>query len=116
MNENQLREMVDAFLAWPLPDDVCADAVACRAGASYRTGTNLLTAAQARAMFEHCLAVVRAHDRDGERWRERAEQLARMSDGETAERYWAKVDALVERNRGSIPERAAADAAMRAEG
>lgn len=69
MNENQLREMVDAFLAWPLPDDVCADAVACRAGASYRTGTNLLTAAQARAMFEHCLAVVRAHDRDGERWR-----------------------------------------------
>lgn len=62
MKEKELAVLVNAFLAWPLPDDVCADAVACKPGAPYRTGTNLLTAAQARAMFEHCLALVGADE------------------------------------------------------
>jgi len=43
-----LDEMAQRFLSWPLPADVCADAVACKQGAPHRTGTNLLTATQAR--------------------------------------------------------------------
>ena len=62
VRDDELKAMVDAFLAWPLPADVAADAIACKPGAPHRTGTNLLTSVQARAMFEHCLAVVRAHD------------------------------------------------------
>jgi hypothetical protein len=52
-----LTAMVDAFLAWPLPDDVCADQCACERGYKHRSGTNLLDATQARAMLEHVLAV-----------------------------------------------------------
>ena len=52
-----LTAMVDAFLAWPLPADVCADQCACERGYPHRSGTNLLDAMQARAMFEHVLAV-----------------------------------------------------------
>lgn len=46
-----MNEMAEAFLRWPLPDDVCADDCACKAGAPNRTGTNLLTAHQALAMI-----------------------------------------------------------------
>lgn len=87
MIEEQMNEMAEAFLRWPLPDDVCADAVACQVGAPNRTGTNLLTAHQALAMIRFVcrpelttmyadvkrlsdeLAALRAHDRDGERYR-----------------------------------------------
>lgn len=58
MSDEELKAMVDAFLAWPLPNDVAADVIACQPGAPHRTGTNLLTAAQARKMFEHCLAAI----------------------------------------------------------
>ena len=51
MIEEQMNEMAEAFLRWPLPDDVCADDIACKAGAPHRTGTNLLTAHQALAMI-----------------------------------------------------------------
>jgi len=60
--------MVDRFLCWRLPDDFAPDA-----GISFKpitnpawthdywpTGTNLLHAGQARAMFEHCLAATPA--------------------------------------------------------
>lgn len=45
--------MVDRFLAWPLPDSVCADSVATQPGHRNRTGTNLLTADEARQMLDH---------------------------------------------------------------
>lgn len=45
---------VARFLTWPLPDSVCADPCAARQGPG-RTGTNLLTAIEAKAMLEHIL-------------------------------------------------------------
>lgn len=48
-------EMVDRVLAWPLPDTVCADLCATQSGAPNRSGTNLLTASEARAMLEYVL-------------------------------------------------------------
>ncbi len=50
-----LDKMVDRFLAWPLPDSVCADMIATRQGPG-RIGTNLLTATEARLMLDHVLA------------------------------------------------------------
>lgn len=56
-------EMVNRFLAWPLPTDVCADPCASMSGyPHHRSGTNLLTALQARAMLEHVLVDHSAHD------------------------------------------------------
>lgn len=49
-------DMVDRFLTWPLPFSVCADLCATHQSDG-RTGTNLLTALEARAMLEHVLAV-----------------------------------------------------------
>ncbi len=43
--------MVDDFLRWPLPDSVCTDGCATRQGPG-RVGTNLLTAIEAKQMFE----------------------------------------------------------------
>ncbi len=43
--------MVDDFLRWPLPDSVCADGCATKQGPG-RVGTNLLTAVEAKQMFE----------------------------------------------------------------
>ncbi|WP_435607677.1 NUMOD4 domain-containing protein [Pseudomonas knackmussii] len=48
--------LVNRFLSWQLPDEVCADPCASMPGYAYRTGTNLLTAEQARTMFVHVLA------------------------------------------------------------
>lgn len=50
-----VKIMVDRFLSWPLPQSVAADL--CATDPNYlhsRTGTNLLTADQAREMFEAC--------------------------------------------------------------
>lgn len=49
-------EMVDRFLTWALPASVCADPCATRPDMPNRSGTNLLTATEARAMLEHVLA------------------------------------------------------------
>jgi len=64
MSKTTIDKMVDRFLCWMLPKDFSPDA-----GISFKppkpdgygahwwpVGTNLLTADQARAMFEHCLA------------------------------------------------------------
>ena len=48
--------MVSRFLTWPVPADVYPDGVSGKDG---RTGTNLMTAQQARKMLEH---VVRSDD------------------------------------------------------
>lgn len=51
-----LDQMVDRFLAWPLPDSVRSDTCVTMVGGDlYRSGTNLLTADEARAMFEYVL-------------------------------------------------------------
>jgi len=55
-----LTALVDAFLSWPLPDSVCSDGCVTERGAPHRTGTNLLTADEARQMFEHVLAAASA--------------------------------------------------------
>lgn len=51
-----LPALVDAFLAWPLPESVCSDACVTERAAPHRIGTNLLTADEARQMFEHALS------------------------------------------------------------
>jgi hypothetical protein len=51
-----IDKLVDRFLAWPLPESVCSDL--CVTDRKYkfpRSGTNLLTADEARAMFQHVL-------------------------------------------------------------
>lgn len=47
-------EAVDRFLTWPVPADVYPDGTPGKPG---RTGTNLLTAQQARAMLDHVAPV-----------------------------------------------------------
>jgi hypothetical protein len=60
MLDDGIDRAVDRFLAWPLPKDFAPD---CGVNFTpidhphcWPIGTNLLTAAQAKAMFEHCLA------------------------------------------------------------
>lgn len=50
------EKLVSRFLSWPLPENVCSDPCASMPGYPHRTGTNLLTAEQAKAMLEHVLA------------------------------------------------------------
>lgn len=52
------KVLVDRFLAWNLPKSVCSDT--CVTDAKYqhsRSGTNLLSADEARQMIEHLLSV-----------------------------------------------------------
>lgn len=54
--KTSIDTMVDRFLAWQLPKSVCSDL--CVTDSNYphsRSGTNLLTATEARAMLEHVL-------------------------------------------------------------
>lgn len=50
-----VNALADKFLAWPLPDSVCADFCATQQNAPHRVGTNLLTAIEAKQMIEHLL-------------------------------------------------------------
>lgn len=50
-----MDKMVDSFLAWPLPDSVCSDLCVTKPAYQNRSGTNLLTATEARQMLEHIL-------------------------------------------------------------
>ena len=53
--------MVNRFLSWPLPESVCSDECVTRTAGEWtpeypqRTGTNLLTADEARKMLEYVL-------------------------------------------------------------
>ena len=60
MEKSLMDELVDRFLAWPLPWSVCADPCASVQGDEHRTGTNLLTADEARQMIEHLLEIIPA--------------------------------------------------------
>ncbi len=65
MTKDELMRVTDAmvnrFLSWPLPDSVCSDECVTRTGGEWtpeypqRTGTNLLTADEARKMLEYVL-------------------------------------------------------------
>lgn len=54
--EKEIKVLVDRFLMWPLPKSVCSDT--CVSDKDYkfpRSGTNLLTADEARQMIEHLI-------------------------------------------------------------
>ncbi len=53
MDDEQIKTLVDRFLAWPLPESVCCDRCATMPNYPNRSGTSLLTANEARQMFEH---------------------------------------------------------------
>ena len=53
---DRIANFVNKFLAWPLPQSVRPDDCVMNRDYPHRIGTNLLTATEARAMFEHCLA------------------------------------------------------------
>jgi hypothetical protein len=56
-----ITELVNRFLSWPLPKSVCADLCATKPDCGFpRSGTNLLTADQARQMIEHLLGLASA--------------------------------------------------------
>ncbi len=58
--------LVDRFLAWPLPASVCSDLCATKQGYPHRSGTNLLSAVEAKAMIEHVLGIAQqAQDEKG---------------------------------------------------
>lgn len=48
-----IKSLVDKFLAWPLPKSVCSDLCVTMSDCNHRVGTNLLTADEARQLFEH---------------------------------------------------------------
>lgn len=50
-----IDDLVNRFLAWPLPESVCSDQCATQKGYPHRSGTTLLTADEARQMFEYVL-------------------------------------------------------------
>ena len=60
MKEFNIDEMVDNFLSWKLPEDFAPDCgitfTPINHPNMWPVGTNLLTAAQARAMIEHMIA------------------------------------------------------------
>lgn len=63
IHSGDLDNMVSRFLSWSLPTEVCADPCASMSGyPHHRSGTNLLTAPQARVMLEHVLIDHSAHD------------------------------------------------------
>lgn len=59
--EDRIKEAVGRFLGWKLPRDFCPDGgVSFKPFGTHDThswpiGTNILTAEQARQMFEYCL-------------------------------------------------------------
>lgn len=58
--------LVDRFLAWPLPASVCSDLCVTQPHGNFahlRAGTNLLTATEARQMFEYLLRIDPQHER-----------------------------------------------------
>lgn len=53
----KIADLVDKFLTWELPKSVCSDTcVTTRDYPHSRTGTNLLTADEAKQMFEYLLS------------------------------------------------------------
>jgi hypothetical protein len=66
VTKDELNALVDRFLAWPLPESVCADLCATEQGYPHRIGTNLLSAEEARQMLEYLLTAPSAPASEGE--------------------------------------------------
>ena len=49
--DQAIADMINAFMAWPLPESVCADPCATRPGKG-RVGTSLLTVSEAMALMQ----------------------------------------------------------------
>ena len=56
ITDEAIAGLVDKFLAWPLPSSVSSDQCTTVRGYPHRSGTNLLTATEARQMFEYLFA------------------------------------------------------------
>lgn len=57
LKASEIKAVVDRFLGWPLPESVCSDTcVTMRPYQFPRSGTNLLTADEARQMIEYLFA------------------------------------------------------------
>jgi len=54
-DSRDIDALVTRFLTWPLPGDVAVDPCAMALDYPGRSGTNLLTAGQAKAMLQHIL-------------------------------------------------------------
>lgn len=54
--DEEIKRLVDLFLAWPLPKSVRSDTCVTVDYPHQRSGTNLLTADEARQMFEYLFA------------------------------------------------------------
>jgi hypothetical protein len=55
--KGRIDAMVDRFLCWPLPTSVRVDLCCASSDGLNRTGTNLLTADEARQMLVHVIGV-----------------------------------------------------------
>ena len=63
MSKELIDRFVDRFLACPLPQSVKADSCACNPHYRHqRTGTNLLTAAEAKQVLQHVLGCLTAEE------------------------------------------------------
>ena len=80
-HEKLIRELTDAFLQWPLPQSVCADLCATDPKYKNRSGTNLLTFTEAKAMMDQVVMPVLAEK--VETWKQTA--LDAQADLEAAE-------------------------------
>lgn len=107
MSDEQMRdefkEMAERFCSWPLPSSACADGVACLPGIPDRTGTNLLTVAEAEQMAKYvvkpCIAkyTARIAELEQENAKLRSDRLATQeslqilarAEKAEAERDWA---------------------------
>ena len=68
MSKKLIDRFVDRFLACPLPQSVRADSCACNPHYPHqRTGTNLLTATEAKQVLEHVLGCLTAEEDDATR-------------------------------------------------
>ncbi|HEX8413945.1 MAG TPA: hypothetical protein VF637_08685 [Sphingomicrobium sp.] len=56
MTDDQLTALAERFCAAPLPATVCADVCATMPNYPHRSGTNLMTVAEAKAVLAYVLS------------------------------------------------------------
>lgn len=59
ITDAEMSKLVNRFLAWPLPQSVCADVCATNSAYQFpRAGTNLLSGTEAKAMIQYLLSAI----------------------------------------------------------
>ena len=100
-----VEELVDRFLAWPLPKSVSSDPCASIPDYPNRTGTNLLTAGEARQLIEYLFATPQT---EPDPWQDLRDAGGIFPETDYAEHH-RKIEPSPseeeERKRGRIPER-----------